>query len=433
MDDNINYKKSGFVVEKKTETDLYLLNTLYGSFWRVSGKIMEEVWRCFQSCGMENAKWIQFLTENHYLHNMKDEDEIEQCKKMAEKVVDESILNLIILPTEKCNFMCNYCYEGHQGINMSQNNIEKLVDFTERMLVGKKGLNVSWFGGEPLLQFEVIKTLSEKFINLCKEKRLPYTASITTNGFYLNVNRFEELKRLHVYSFQITIDGFAETHNKQRYLNGGKGSWKVIVENILEIKEKVKSNLVTFMIRVNINKAVYENYREFVDFLHDEFSNDKRFKFLFRPVYDWGNIEAAVKENFISEKEYLDVITYSLEKGLYNEAVKMAITPGGNLCYAWKRNSYVIRSSGELVKCTVYLERENSKIGNLDSEKIYLDKWKFEFDKIAQKCKKCCKMPICLKMFCETEESLECDEVTENLENIIELIAQGKYGCKEIS
>ena len=60
MDDNINHKKSGFVVEKKTETDLYLLNTLYGSFWRVSGKIMEEVWRCFQSCGMEMLSGFNF-------------------------------------------------------------------------------------------------------------------------------------------------------------------------------------------------------------------------------------------------------------------------------------------------------------------------------------------------------------------------------------
>ena len=96
-----------------------------------------------------------------------------------------------------------------------------------------KSLHVSWFGGEPLLGLKTIKNLSKKFISICFQNGLDYSASITTNGYLLNERIIHQLiLDYRVNNFQITIDGDEESHNFQRVLRNGKGSYSKILENI---------------------------------------------------------------------------------------------------------------------------------------------------------------------------------------------------------
>ena len=64
---------------------------------------------------------------------------------------------------------------------------DNLIRFTERLTkeAHPRLLSVTWFGGEPLMACEVIKSLSERMIRLCEENRMEYTASIVTNGWFL--------------------------------------------------------------------------------------------------------------------------------------------------------------------------------------------------------------------------------------------------------
>src|ERR1044071_7965793 len=60
-------------------------------------------------------------------------------------------LQLILLPTEQCNFRCMYCYEDFSGGRMSPGVSEGVKRLIDRRLDGLRSLTVSWFGGEPLL------------------------------------------------------------------------------------------------------------------------------------------------------------------------------------------------------------------------------------------------------------------------------------------
>ncbi|TOB11935.1 radical SAM protein, partial [Vibrio parahaemolyticus] len=64
-------------------------------------------------------------------------------------------LQLIIFPTEKCNFRCTYCYEKFEVGRMSNELIQGIKKFLEVRIPELDRLVISWFGGEPLLAKEV--------------------------------------------------------------------------------------------------------------------------------------------------------------------------------------------------------------------------------------------------------------------------------------
>ena len=90
-------------------------------------------------------------------------------------------LSLTINPTLDCNFACPYCFEGkHPQVYMSDQVEEDVVSFVKRHEM-VKSLNVVWFGGEPLLAFNRMKSLTQKFLNM----DLVYEAGMITNGYLL--------------------------------------------------------------------------------------------------------------------------------------------------------------------------------------------------------------------------------------------------------
>ena len=88
-------------------------------------------------------------------------------------------MNYIIHLTDKCNMNCKYCYEHKKDKEISFDNIKKLVDNIVENDTSKSTV-LSFYGGEPLLKFEMIKDTIE-YVN-SKEKKIDFMYSITTNG-----------------------------------------------------------------------------------------------------------------------------------------------------------------------------------------------------------------------------------------------------------
>ena len=102
----------------------------------------------------------------------------------------------------------------------------------------------------------------KKFISICFQNGLDYSASITTNGYLLNERIIHQLiLDYRVNNFQITIDGDEESHNFQRVLRNGKGSYSKILENIKGLQN---SNLNFYCnLRFNISKENFNNVKIF--------------------------------------------------------------------------------------------------------------------------------------------------------------------------
>ena len=103
---------------------------------------------------------------------------------------NKEFLSITILPTLDCNCCCYYCFERENAFKTKKNGLGNLLDIEEEVLVfleskiqETKNLSVAWFGGEPLLRFDVIEHFSSKIVDLASKYGVNYTASLTTNGY----------------------------------------------------------------------------------------------------------------------------------------------------------------------------------------------------------------------------------------------------------
>ncbi len=169
-------------------------------------------------------------------------------------------IGLTICPTMGCNFDCPYCFEDHYPRKMTQEVQDDVVALAERMLdaSGSKDINVSWFGGEPLLAPDIIESLSVRLIELTEKRGGNYSAGIITNGYLLTQEIADMLERCKVTSAQITIDGLGATHDATRHLAGGGPTFERIVSNL-------RNNKMSF--RVSVRHNVHEGNRQEVDAL----------------------------------------------------------------------------------------------------------------------------------------------------------------------
>ena len=348
---------------------------------------------------------MEFLIEDNI-----NEFQIEIGKKVFE-MQERNILELIILPTENCNFRCVYCYETFSKPAMSFETQENIVNFVRNELKKKAGLSVGWFGGEPLLALDVIKNLSEKFISICREYKKPYRSAITTNGYFLNYETFKRLLKLKVTFFQITIDGSEDIHNKQRPCGNGKPSFETIMKNLKEIQERSISGLWNIVLRTNVTKQIIQdlNYKQNVI---EPFVNDIRFQFMLRKMWT-NNTEAADKiwcsdiefERFIDQCE---IPPQSLDNE-YKYSYKGSFT-----CYAANSNALVIGSDGKLYKCTVALYDDINQIGYItEGGKKILDQnklayWLAPWMKSYEKCQSCGALGACVMQSCPYKQYTSC-------------------------
>lgn len=336
-----------------------------------------------------------------------EENELEKLKLIRYNVVHSRILSITILTTGQCNFRCVYCYESFIDGEMSLQNQANIIDFVQKNIQYYSALEVGWFGGEPLCGMNVIKNLSEAFMDICKKNGKPYIAHITTNGYLLTLPVLQQLKKWNVLRYQITIDGLEETHDRQKPLAGGGKTFQRVIENLENIRDHEKSKMLTFIIRTNISKEIKETFKEYQRFYGKKFGADSRFRYLFRPVMDLGGerihgfVESLVESLNFFESLFVDI---SDPRNGRLPITPIGLDPGSGVCYASKMGNFVFDAKGQILKCTCRLDDcPENVIGHFFEEGT----WKIEPSKYAawlnetHPCEKSCFFaPVCLGESC---------------------------------
>lgn len=334
-----------------------------------------------------------------------------------ESALDDKV-RIIVMPTEQCNFRCKYCYESYKKGKMTSEDQLSLLKFIQRKVVSANKLQVSWFGGEPLEAVDVIENIMKNTIEMCKKRKVQFISDMTTNGYNLTPDIFDKLYSFKVYDYQITLDGTEKQHNKQRVLKNGEGTFNKIVENLLYIKNNfTKYKLASISIRVNITRDILDNFAEFIKFYKDNFANDRRFSLALTPVSDMGgSIVNEIKDKFVNIEEIYKLIK---ELDLFNDLsisfsnILRALSPKDVLCYASKKNTFVIGPDLSIYKCTVHFEMNENNIGKIkpNGEELINDishrQWYANLV-LREKCKNCFLLPCCYgggcphkRVFCE--------------------------------
>lgn len=143
---------------------------------------------------------------------------------------------LSLAVAQKCNLGCTYCYAEQGGFGGAPKNMpqETALQAVERLIShaapGAK-LNLSFLGGEPLVNRPVLQAATRHAADLARRKGTPITFSITTNGTLVgeaDADFFEE----HGFAVTISLDGVGAAHDAQRPFRDGRGSFERIMRRI---------------------------------------------------------------------------------------------------------------------------------------------------------------------------------------------------------
>ena len=383
-----------------------------------------------------NSTIYDYLLKNGYLVN-RNIDVSKEVDKIRRNICEnKDILSLVFILTENCNLRCVYCCEQHKRTRMSMELQDQIVKFVEENVHKYKCLKVEWFGGEPLLCMDIIEYLSKKFIKICNKHKVQYFAVTSTNGFLLNSKNLEKLKNLRVLVYQITVDGLKETHDAQRMQANGSGSWNIIINNLRDIRDNFKSNLISLIIRTNVTHPIYQVIDRYMDFLMDEFGSDQRFSFLWRIAEDWGNIEEKNLEILCGTKEYSDVIMLAAQKGLRNRYLSGTLKPGARVCEATQKNSLIFFPTGIIGKCERNVHPEKSHIGTIDDLLREPDKYlniTLSKEEVPDVCRTCSKFVICLGKACPFITDAQCGYEMKDIDVLLNCIISCDDSCNIVS
>ena len=140
-----------------------------------------------------------------------------------------------------CNLACQYCfaeegeYHGRRAL-MSFEVGKKALDFLIANSGNRRNLEVDFFGGEPLMNWEVVKQLVEYGRSKEKEYNKNFRFTMTTNGVLLNDEIMEYCNR-EMSNVVLSLDGRKEVNDKMRPFRGGKGSFDLIVPKFQKFAE----------------------------------------------------------------------------------------------------------------------------------------------------------------------------------------------------
>jgi uncharacterized protein len=190
---------------------------------------------------------------------IKENDIIKDLRK--ELTNEEILINLssctsvVLGVTEACNFRCRYCSYSGKYIDERVHNKKKMDFETARLAVDlffkmiynntrkKKSsdIYIGFYGGECLLEFDLIKDVIEYTEKAAMKKNLTNRFNIlyrlTTNGYLLTDKIVDFFKEKDVI-VDVSLDGPEEEHNKFRVTNKGEKTWEKIMNNLNRIKQR---------------------------------------------------------------------------------------------------------------------------------------------------------------------------------------------------
>jgi uncharacterized protein len=314
---------------------------------------------------------------------------------------------LILLPTEKCNFRCTYCYEDFELGVMSQEVQRGIELFLDERIHGLLKLDLSWFGGEPLVAKAVVLRLSRYAKALCDKHNVKLGGGLTTNAYLLDKDTAVELLECNMDFFQITLDGWGEMHDAVRRRADGRGTFDVIWNNLIELKHLDRQ--FECSVRIHVRRDNVDNLKILMRQYAQEFGRDPRFYLNFQHLRNLGgtggktvvdgisqgelaSIEAELRQEVLgvlgtvpssisgggvsgdaermSEGVFVSSLEHNEGAGESASSARKSEMQAGTpyICYAAKPNSLLIRSNGRIGKCTVAFDDERNDIGQINSD-----------------------------------------------------------------
>ncbi len=341
------------------------------------------------------------------------------CKSIIDKIehpwsdiykdiIDNCMSFIILQTTRKCNFKCRYCHFTVDDAVTNEKTIaymewdiaKKAIDFLYEHSADSPRVCIGFYGGEPLLNFDIIKRSILYADTLFERHELSY--SMTTNGSLLTKEVVDFIAR-HPFRLRISFDGPSEIQNKHRMFSyNGQKTFDIVIKNILYIKNTYPeffSNYVKFN-AVAMPNENSSNVLNFFESIGVSLNNVKINMANLEGIDYDPLLDDLQNMNFpkMSNMQYSqDNLTPQIRQALFDEIQINRVAHPNGACVPGHTRLFV-STDGDFYPCEKVPEyNQASKIGNIykgyDYEAIYsmINTGKLTEDK----CKSCWCIRFC--------------------------------------
>ena len=274
-----------------------------------------------------------------------------------------------------CNLACRYCfaeegeYHGRREL-MSFEVGKKALDFLIANSGSRKNLEVDFFGGEPFMNFEVVKQLVKYGREQEKIYNKNFRFTLTTNGVLLN-DDIMEFANKEMANVVCSIDGRKEVNDKMRPFRNGKGSYDLILPKFKKLANS--RNQTNYYVR-----GTYTHFNK--DFANDviHLANEGFEQISVEPVVAPANEPYAIKEEDVEElKNQYDILAKEIierrKNGKYINFFHFMIDLEGGPCVAKRLSGcgsgteyLAVTPWGDFYPCHQFVGNEEFLLGNVD-------------------------------------------------------------------
>lgn len=373
------YRQSKYNYVLETNGEYCVYNTLYGGIVildsneyeiLLNGTNEKSLYSDTEKFFIDNGFWIE-----EYINETKQY--LKCCEFMRDHKHD--YVNAVIAVTTKCNARCFYCFEkGMLQKDMTIESADKAIAYLKSRYNINKSLNITWYGGEPLMNQEIISYITKELHKVYSD----YSASMITNGFLFD----DEIIKKAIYDWkisvvQITLDGTEEIYNSRKnYINCTESPFKRVINNI----KKLTEHNIQVSVRLNIDDDNFTDIIHLLEFLKTEMSGIENL-FIYPAV--------LTKNKFMSNSTPEERAMNYMEKIFteYGDIINIAhfieTSPKIYACMLDDDNAVSIGTDGNLYICEHYVDKEKY----ICNEKKLINR-----PEITDKCYNCKLLPKCL-------------------------------------
>ncbi len=311
---------------------------------------------------------------------------------------DDTVSGIVLMIVQECNLRCSYCYgQGGEYSNRGHMSFEtgkKAIDFLMKNSKTDE-VNICFFGGEPLIQFELITRLVTYAREVAELNNKKVGFSITTNGTLLTDEISEYLMK-NKFSITLSIDGDKETTNINRYNANGVGVYDTIIEKSEKLRHEYAVSARGTITKNSLNILHSHKHLRKLEFSNVQLSGsvnmleDKHYEMLASSykecVQDFFKL---VKEEKYREASTMSTIYKFLERIHYGGYRKKGCGAGNHmLCIDIDENIY---------PCHRFVSCPEFAVGNLDKiEQEKLDRILHNMQiESSERCRECWIKVIC--------------------------------------
>jgi len=302
-------------------------------------------------------------------------------------VHDFNTIRSKILVTRRCNNRCIYCILDPEAKDMTSKTAREMDNFYFEQIKRNNPQQVrdDYLGGEPLMNFDVIRESASRRFYFCKGCGIDYGFTITTNGTLVTPAVITRLKVVGLIAVRVSVAGPAEVHDRLRPTVGGGKTYETIMKNLEKISGSIHIHIEC---QYDAGPRDFERIPKMLDDMNHR--NIRVEDIAFTPI-----LEKRGQSEFCADMGEVEKFLFLNEEAAQRGFPLNGSAPS-NVCMTDFRSIYVFDTDGSIIPCPS-LQGGEMAYGNVFTGMDFIAESQLLNRKLPDQCANQCELlPICM-------------------------------------